>query len=150
MGIIAGLFRLLYPFVTCVPCSFTAIIIEALIFEIIFLNYSPLFLDKINLLQLSSFGIIIFHLTYFISYLFNQIIFPLFSKTGLFYLDILAILPKALSNSFLPALSGMIIYPFIILLKEFDIKKIRDAIFYPIASGLLIILWISPVFFFNY
>ncbi len=149
MGIIASLFRLLYPFVTCVPCSFTAIIIEALIFEIIFLNNSILLLDKKNILQLSSLGVIIFHLTYFLSYLFNQIMFPLFSKTGLFYLDILAILPKALSNSLLPALCGLIIFPFIIILKEFDLKKIRGKVFYPITAGLLIILWISPMFFLN-
>lgn len=146
MGIIAALFRLLYPYVTCVPCSFTAIITEALIFEILFFNNSIFLLDKKNFLQLSSFGIIIFHLPYSISYLINQIMFPLFSKAGLYYLDILVLIPKAFANSFFISLVGMITFPFLILIKDFKINKLKEVIFYPATAVLVVFLWIMPVF----
>ena len=148
MGITAALFRLVYPFIACVPCSFTAIIAEAVIFEILFFSNSFIVLDKKKLLQIASFGVIIFHLTYSISYLLNQIFFPLFSKTGLFYLDVLVLIPQTLAKSFFPALAGMIIFPFLILLKDFELKRIKEVIFYPITAVLLAFLWIFPALVF--
>jgi hypothetical protein len=139
---------LLYPFIECVPCSFAAIIIEALIFEIIFFTNSFLAIDKRNILQVASFGIIIFHLTYSMSYLINQIFFPLFSKAGLFYLDLIVLLPQTFAKSFFPALTGMIIFPFLILIKDFKVKKIRDIVFYPTTVLVLLLLWIFPALIF--
>ena len=148
MGITAAFFRMLYPFIDCVPCSFAAIIFEALIFEILFFSNSFITLNKKQFIQTLSFGIIIFHLTYSISYLMNQIFFPLFSKVGLFYLDLIVLLPQTLAKSLIPALAGMIIFPFLIILKDFKVKRIKEIIFYPITALLLIFLWISPVLIF--
>ena len=148
IGVIAALFRLLYPFIECVPCSFTAIIAEALIFEALFFNNSFIAFDKKRLLQISSLGVIIFHLTFSLSYLVNQIFFPLFSKSGLFYLDLVILIPQTLAKSFFPALTGMIIFPFLILLKDFEVKKIKEMVFYPITGILLVSLWIIPAIIF--
>jgi len=144
MGLIAATLRMFNPLMGCHICSAIAIMAEAMVFEIIWYYLSFDFEKHKNLTVQISLGIFTVYSLYVSGYIITQILTPVVDGTGFYFGNLMAILPKILSNGLLPAFIGGAITPAIIMLSKIDLT-IKDRIYYPTTLITSTFCWITVV-----
>ncbi|EMR74598.1 hypothetical protein MBGDF03_00307 [Thermoplasmatales archaeon SCGC AB-540-F20] len=141
MGLVAGTLRLFNPFGGCVICSGIAIMAEGLLFELIWYGMS---LDlkelKTHTMKISM-GIISTYCCYVGGYIITQVLTPLISSAGFHLSNLIIFMPQILSSGLLAALIGGITVPLILILKNIDINRIKDRVYYPTTAAVSILCW---------
>ncbi|MCK4332243.1 MAG: hypothetical protein KAV40_01545 [Thermoplasmatales archaeon] len=141
MGLVAGALRLFNPFGGCVICSGIAIMAEGILFELIWYGMS---LDlkelKTHTMKISM-GIISAYCCYVGGYIITQVLTPLLSSAGFHLSNLIAFMPQILSSGLLAALIGGITVPLILVLKNIDINRIKDRVYYPTTAAVSILCW---------
>ena len=144
MGIVAGTLRLFNPFVGCHLCSALAIMAEGAIFEIIWYKIS---FDLRELKPLSmqiSMGILSAYFVYIGGYIITQILTPIISGSGFFIGNLIAFMPNILSSGLIPALTGAVVLPAVLLTKKLDLR-LKDHLYYPTTIGISAFCWIFVI-----
>ena len=141
MGLVAGTLRLFNPFGGCVICSGIAIMAEGILFELIWYGMS---LDlkelKTHTMKISM-GIISTYCCYVGGYIITQVLTPLISSAGFHLSNLIIFMPQILSSGLLAALIGGITVPLILILKNIDINRIKDRVYYPTTAAVSILCW---------
>lgn len=145
MGLVAGTLRLFNPFGGCVICSGIAIMAEGILFELIWYGMS---LDlkelKTHTMKISM-GIISAYCCYVGGYIITQVLTPLLSSAGFHLINLIAFMPQILSSGLSAALIGGITVPLILVLKNIDINRIKDRVYYPTTAAVSILCWIIVI-----
>jgi len=144
IGVVAGALRFFNPFGGCFICSAIAIMVEGLLFDLI---WTGLYLDlrkPQNLTLQTSLGIISAYIVYVGGYIITQILTPLFSSAGFYLENLIVFIPQIFASGLLAALIGAVTVPAIFTLKRLDIT-IKDRIYYPITMGISAICWIIVI-----
>lgn len=141
MGLVAGTLRLFNPFGGCVICSGIAIMAEGILFELIWYGMS---LDlkelKTHTMKISM-GIISTYCCYVGGYIITQVLTPLLSSAGFHLSNLIAFMPQILSSGLSAALIGGITVPLILVLKNIDINRFKDRVYYPTTAAVSILCW---------
>jgi hypothetical protein len=144
IGLVAGALRLFNPFGGCFICSAIAIMVEGLLFDLIWTGFS-LDLKKPQTLTIqTSLGITSAYTVYVGGYIITQILTPMFSSAGFYLENLIVFIPQIFASGLLAALIGAITVPAIFTLKKLDIA-IKDRIYYPITMGISAICWIIVI-----
>lgn len=141
MGVVAGLLRFFNPFGTCHICSAIAIMAEGLAFELMWMALSTDSEEMSSLVVKTSMGVITSYGVYVIGYIVTQILTPLFSSAGFHMSDLLPFLPQILASGLLAAVIGGVVSPLVFLLKEFDIQKVKNSVYYPVTLAVSVVCW---------
>jgi len=145
MGLVAGTLRLFNPFVGCFICSAFAIMAEGLIFELLWYKLS---LDLKELKPMSmklSMGIISGYICFTGGFIVTQILTPIVSSAGFHIQNLIVFLPQILSRGLLAAIISGIALPTIFILKNIDISKIKDRVYYPTTATITIFCWVAVI-----
>jgi hypothetical protein len=141
MGVVAGAMRLFNPFGGCQLCSGIAIMAEGLLFEIIWfkvpmdLNEFSSMTNKISLGIVTSYGI------YVLGYVITQVLTPVLSSAGFYFANLVGIIPQILASGLLAALIGGVMSPILFFLRDVDVSKVRNHVYYPVALGISFFCW---------
>lgn len=141
MGLVAGLLRFFNPFGSCHICSAIAIMVEGLAFELIFYGISEKMEELSTPLLKSSIGVVTSYGIYVIGYVLTQILTPVFSSAGFHLENLLPFIPQILASGLLAAVIGGVTAPMVLLLKEFDVKKIENGLYYPVSLLIAALCW---------
>ena len=142
MGLVAGVLRLFNPFGGCFLCSAIAIMAEGLLFEIIWYgvhleqNEIKSLPNEISLGVVTSYGI------YVIGYIITQILTPVFSSAGFFFNNLLGFIPQILASGLLAAVIGGVMAPIIFSLRNVEILKVKNRVYYPLTLVVSAICWV--------
>ncbi|UCD13956.1 MAG: hypothetical protein JSW60_00635 [Thermoplasmatales archaeon] len=149
MGLVAGTLKLFNPCGPCVICSGIAIMAEGVIFELIWFSMS-LDLKELEIFTMkSSMGVISAYCCFVGGYIVTQILTPFFSAAGFYVIDLINFLPQILSSGLLAAIIGGFMVPIVLVLRDFDIYRVKDRVYYPITAAISLLCWtaviVSPV-----
>lgn len=141
MGLVAGFLRLFNPISACHICSAIAIMAEGLIFEVI---YSAL-ADEDDALSSTvmnvSMGVVSSYTIYTTGYVISQVLTAVLSSAGFHMANLLPYIPKILGSGLLAAVIGGVTAPLVFLLKEFDVEKLENRLFYPMSLLISALCW---------
>lgn len=145
MGAVAGILRLFNPFGSCHICSAIAIMAEGLLFELIWAGLSiedeqsPTAIVKVSAGVITSYGI------YVLGYIVTQIMTPLLSSAGFHIQNLLPFIPQILSSGLLAAVIGGAAAPVVWLLKDLELKKVKDSLYYSASILISAICWVAVI-----
>jgi len=145
MGVVAGLLRFFNPFGTCHICSAIAIMAEGLAFELMWLAFSSDSEEAPSIMVQSSLGVITSYGVYVIGYFVTQILTPVFSSAGFFLKDLMSFLPQIFASGLLAAVIGGVVSPLVYKLREFDVKKVRSSVYYPVTLAVSVLCWVVVI-----
>jgi len=145
MGFVAGALRFFNPFGGCHMCSAIAIMAEGIMFEIIWYGMSYDLKELSTLSNKSSMGIVTSYCIYVMGYLVTQVFTPVFSSAGFYIENLIIFIPQILASGLLAAVIGGLMAPTIFLLREFDITKVRNRLYYPITIGISALCWLVVI-----
>jgi len=145
MGLVAGALRLFNPFGGCLLCSAIAIMAEGLLFEIIWLGVPMVLDDFSSLTNKISLGIVTSYGIYVLGYVITQVLTPVLSSAGFFFENLVGIIPQILASGLPAALIGGVMAPVLFYLRDVDISKVRNQVYYPAAIGISALCWIVVV-----
>ncbi len=141
MGLVAGLLRFFNPLGDCFLCSAIAIMAEGLLFEIIWYgvpfahNEIKYLTNKISLGVMTSYGI------YVMGYIITQILTPAFTSAGFFINNLLGFIPQILASGLLAAMIGGVMAPIIFSLRNVEISRVKNRVYYPLTLVISAICW---------
>lgn len=141
MGVVAGLLRFFNPFGSCHICSAIAIMAEGLIFEAMWLALSSDSEERTYLVMKTSLGVVITYGVYVGGYVITQVLTPVFSTAGFYLADLLPFLPQIMASGLLAAVIGGVVSPLVYLLREFDVQKVKNSVYYPLTLALSALCW---------
>ena len=145
MGLVAGAMRLFNPFGGCQLCSGIAIMAEGLLFEILWFGV-PTALDEFSsLTNKISLGIVTSYSIYVLGYVITQVLTPVLSSAGFFIGNLIGIIPQILASGLLAALIGGVMAPVLFFLRNVDLSKVRNHVYYPVALGISVFCWFVVV-----
>jgi hypothetical protein len=141
MGLVAGLLRLFNPITASHICSAIAIMAEGLIFEILYPLLTPAEDEEFPLaLQVSS-GVVLSYGVYVTGYIVSQILTAALSTAGFHLANLFPYLPVIFSSGLLAAVIGGVVAPIVIRLRNADVRKISNAIYYPLSLAVSAACW---------
>ncbi len=141
MGLVAGLLRLFNPISASHICSAIAIMAEGLIFEILYPLLTPAEDEEFPLaLQVSS-GVVLSYGVYVTGYIVSQILTAALSTAGFHLANLFPYLPVIFSSGLLAAVIGGVVAPIVIRLRNADVRKISNAIYYPVSLAVSAACW---------
>jgi hypothetical protein len=141
MGLVAGLLRLFNPISASHICSAIAIMAEGLIFEILYPLLTPAEDEEFPLaLQVSS-GVVLSYGVYVTGYIVSQILTAALSTAGFHLANLFPYLPVIFSSGLLAAVIGGVVAPIVIRLRNADVRKISNAIYYPLSLAVSAACW---------
>jgi hypothetical protein len=142
MGLIAGTLRMFNPLGGCHLCSAIAIMVEGLLFELIWNSTTNLNLDNIQKLTSKiSLGILTGYVMYSGGYIVTQLLTPLVSMGFIQIDNVIMFLPQILARALPVALLSAITVPVIIESKKLHFE-IKDTLYYPATLSVSFICWI--------
>ena len=95
--------------------------------------------NKISLGIVTSYGI------YVLGYVITQVLTPVLSSAGFFFENLVGIIPQILASGLLAALIGGVMAPVLFFLRDVDISRLRNQVYYPAAIGISALCWIVVV-----
>ncbi|HEC81005.1 MAG TPA: hypothetical protein ENI42_01065 [Thermoplasmatales archaeon] len=143
MGLVAGGLRLFNPFVGCFICSAIAIMAEGAVFELIWYYMSRDLSELHKPIFSVSMGVISAYTLYVSGFIVTQILTPLFSSAGFHVENLLMFLPQILSRGLPAALLGGAVVPIVLLLKNVDVSRIADKVYYPTSLFVSALCWLT-------
>jgi hypothetical protein len=144
IGLVAGGLRLFNPFGGCFICSAIAIMVEGLLFDLIWTGFS---LDQKKTQTLTiqaSLGIASAYLVYVGGYIVTQILTPVFSSAGFYIENLIVFIPQILASGLLAALLGVATVPVVFALKKTHITM-QDRLYYPVTIGVSAFCWVFVI-----
>jgi hypothetical protein len=145
MALVAGALRLFNPFGGCYICAAIAIMAEGALFELVWYKITLNLEELKKPIMSASMGIITAYVVFVGGYIITQILTPLFSSAGFYLENLINFLPQILSRGLLAAILGGITVPTAMLLKNIDITRVRDKIYYPTAATISILCWTAVI-----
>jgi hypothetical protein len=145
MGIVAGVLRFFNPFGACHICSAIAIMAEGLIFELIWFGVSTESDEFSTPVMRSSLGVVTSYGIYVAGYIITQILTPVFSSAGFYLQDLLLFLPQIFASGLLAAVIGGVVSPLVFLLRDFDIQKVKNSVYYPVTLAVSALCWVVVI-----
>lgn len=145
MALVAGALRLFNPFGGCYICAAIAIMAEGALFELVWYKITLNLEELKKPIMSASMGIITAYIVFVGGYIITQILTPLFSSAGFYLENLINFLPQILSRGLLAAILGGITVPTAMLLKNIDITRVRDKIYYPTAASISILCWTAVI-----
>ncbi|MEM0493200.1 MAG: hypothetical protein QXS02_04535 [Candidatus Thermoplasmatota archaeon] len=144
MGMIAAAMRLFYPFGECFLCSAIAILVEGLIFELIWYNLSFArdlqgFTSKISL------GVITGYSVYISGYVLTQILTPVVASAGFYMENLIVFMPHILARGLTAAVLGGLTLPLTTFIINHINIRLDDRISYPVSIGVSFLCWFSVI-----
>jgi hypothetical protein len=141
MGLVAGLLRLFNPISASHICSAIAIMAEGLIFEILYPLLTPAEDEEFPLaLQVSS-GVVLSYGVYVTGYIVSQILTAALSTAGFHLANLFPYLPVIFSSGLLAAVIGGVVAPIVIRLRNADVRKISNTVYYPVSLAVSAACW---------
>ena len=141
MGLVAGALRFFNPFGGCVICSAIAIASEGILFELIWYSFSLDLSELKKHITIASMGIISSYVCFIGGYIITQILTPI-AVGATFYLgNLIVFMPQILARGLIAAIVGGITVPTIFLLRNVDVYKIKDKVYYPVTAVVTIFCW---------
>jgi hypothetical protein len=145
MALVAGALRLFNPFGGCYICAAIAIMAEGALFELVWYKMTLNLEELKKPIMSASMGIITTYIVFVGGYIITQILTPLFSSAGFYLENLINFLPQILSRGLLAAILGGITVPTAMLLKNIDITRVRDKIYYPTAAAISALCWTAVI-----
>lgn len=145
MGLVAGMLRLFNPFGGCYICAAIAIMAEGALFELVWYKISLDFTELKKPIMAASMGVITAYVCFVGGYIVTQILTPMLSSAGFYLENLIVFLPQILSRGLLAAVLGGIIIPVAMLLKNVDIARIRDPVYYPTTAAVSALCWAAVI-----
>ena len=145
MALVAGALRLFNPFGGCYICAAIAIMAEGALFELVWYKITLNLEELKKPIMSASMGIITAYIVFVGGYIITQILTPLFSSAGFYLENLINFLPQILSRGLLAAILGGITVPTAMLLKNIDITRVRDKIYYPTAAAISVLCWTAVI-----
>lgn len=143
MGLVAGLLRLFNPITASHICSAIAIMAEGLIFEILYPLLTPAEDEDFPLaLQVSS-GVVLSYGVYVTGYIVSQILTAALSTAGFHLANLFPYLPVIFSSGLLAAVIGGVVAPLVIRLRNADVRKISNTVYYPVSLIVSALCWVA-------
>jgi hypothetical protein len=154
MAIVAGALRFWAPVGTCVVCSALAIMMEGMVFELIFnrpvfnVNGSPNMRDAKTLAFL---GIISGFVIYTVGFMFTQVMTPVLTGAIFAPANFVNNLPNMVGSGFFAAAFGGTTLPLVVLAKRLyvNVAGVARGLYYATAAGVSVFCW-ALVFGFFY
>ncbi len=142
MGLIAGGLRILNPFVGCFICSAVSIVTEGALFELVWYWFSEDLSELKRPSIIVSLGIVTGYICFVGGYIITQIVTPMISSAGFSISNLISYLPHILGKGTYAAIIGGAIIPAIMYLKDVEVYRMKDAIYYPIVASSIALCWI--------
>jgi len=143
MGLVAGLLRLFNPITASHICSAIAIMAEGLIFEMLYPLLTPADNEDFPLaLQVSS-GVVLSYGVYVTGYIVSQILTAALSTAGFHLANLFPYLPVIFSSGLLAAVIGGAVAPLVIRLRNADVRKISNTVYYPVSLIVSALCWVA-------
>ena len=143
MGFIAGALRLVNPFVGCHLCSAIAIMMEGVLFEVLWYGMCDLEELKKPFVRVGM-GIVTAYVLFIGGYVVTQILTPIVAGSGFYFENLLVFLPRILSAGLTAALLGGVTLPVSLSLRRLDFK-LRDSLYYPTTVGVSAMCWLVVI-----
>ena len=145
MAVVAGTLRLFNPFGGCYICASIAIIAEGALFELLLYRMTFDLKELKTPIMSASMGILTAYVVFVGGYIVTQILTPVFSSAGFYIENLIDNLPQMLSRGLLAAVLGGLIVPIAMLLRNIDLAKVRDKIYYPTTAVVSILCWLIVI-----
>jgi hypothetical protein len=143
MGLVAGFLRLFNPITASHICSAIAIMAEGLIFEMLYPLLTPADNEDFPLaLQVSS-GVVLSYGVYVTGYIVSQILTAALSTAGFHLANLFPYLPVIFSSGLLAAVIGGAVAPLVIRLRNADVRKISNTVYYPVSLIVSALCWVA-------
>jgi len=143
MGLLAGLLRLFNPISASHICSAIAIMAEGLVFELLYPLLAPADDETFPLAVQVSSGVVLSYAVYVTGYIVSQALTAALSTAGFHLSNLFPYLPVIFSSGLLAALLGGAVVPLVIRLRNADVRKISDAVYYPLSLAVSAACWMA-------
>jgi hypothetical protein len=143
MGLVAGLLRLFNPISASHICSAIAIMAEGLVFEILYPLLTSTEDDQSQLVVKVSSGVILSYGIYVTGYIVSQILTAVVSSAGFHPQNLFPYLPVIFASGLLAAVIGGVVAPLVFLLRGFDVRKIKEGVYYPLSAIISALCWVA-------
>jgi hypothetical protein len=142
MALVAGTLRIFNPFGSCLFCSAIAIIAEGAVFEALFLM--PFFnaLGTEDISSKLSAGVLLGFVPYSAGYVVTQVLTPFLTSANFYLSDLLALLPRIVSQGAIAGVLTAIVLPVAIYVGQLELNLARRELYYPAASVVSIACWL--------
>jgi len=145
MSLTAGMLRLFNPFVGCHLCSAIAIMAEGLIFELLWNTFTMDEVYSYKLASRVSFGIISAYLLYTMGYIVTQVLTPIIATSSFSAMNLVATLPKILSQGLPVAFLGGLMTPISLWVAKPHRFTLPDKLYYPVTIGVTMFCWLTVI-----
>ena len=143
MGLVAGFLRIFNPITASHICSAIAIMAEGLVFELLYPLLTPDEDEAFPLVVQVSSGVVLSYGVYVTGYIVSQILTAALSTAGFHLANLFPYLPVIFSSGLLAAVIGGMVAPLVIRLRNADVRKISDAVYYPVSLAVSAMCWVA-------
>ena len=143
MGLVAGFLRIFNPITASHICSAIAIMAEGLVFELLYPLLTPDEDEAFPLVVQVSSGVVLSYGVYVTGYIVSQILTAALSTAGFHLANLVPYLPVIFSSGLLAAVIGGMVAPLVICLRNADVRKISDAVYYPVSLAVSAMCWVA-------
>lgn len=143
MAGIASALRLTNPFTGCLICSAIAILIEGIVFELIW--YNTFDLRDLRKVDIASLGVVTAYLCYVSGFIATQILTPLLTAMSFNVSDLFAFMPQILAKGLPAGILGAISLPLVSYARSYDIRRIKSSLYYPATACITLLCWVIAI-----
>jgi len=143
MAGIASVLRVTNPFTGCLICSAIAILMEGVVFEILWYNLFDL--REMRKTDMMSLGVITSYTCYVLGFMTTQILTPLLATLSFNINDLLAFMPQILARGLPAAILGGVSLPLVSYVKSYDISRVKSSLYYPATVSIALLCWVIAI-----